>query len=339
MIKINSVLSTVNRLKSKYSSVDMLRLHASERDLAFDQRLWDYFINSLTQDDIRLYPNVDRAYDIVSQISGINKEFLTVAEGSDRILKNIFHCFALRGSKVLSTNPCFPMYEVYANLQGARFVGIDYKKDKFPFDEFVDAIDDETSLVIISNPSSPVGDSLNVKQIIEIADKCRANDCLLAIDEAYIEFSDLESSSYLTANYNIIVIRTFSKAFGSAGVRIGYSVSNTFIKKCLDKVSSMNEVNGIAVKWLEALCHFDDSNVYVNLVKSNRRSLVNALVMCNVKYIESQTNYINIAGRIKLEGILTKVAIMPWDGLEYTRVSIPANGQNFRKLISEISKL
>jgi hypothetical protein len=68
MIKTNSVLSSVNRLRSKYGSVDSLRLHASERDLAFDKRLWDYFISSLTQEDVQLYPNIDRAYDLVSQL-------------------------------------------------------------------------------------------------------------------------------------------------------------------------------------------------------------------------------------------------------------------------------
>lgn len=339
MIKTNSVLSTVNRIKSKYSPTDMLRLHASERDLAFDESLWNYFIESLKQQDVQWYPNIDRAYDIVSQLSGVNKELLTVAEGSDRILKNIFHCFAVRGSKVLSTNPCFPMYEVYSKLYGARFVGIDYKTEKFPFDDFVDAIDDETGLVIISNPSSPVGDTLSIDQLIAIADKCRSNNCLLAVDEAYIEFSNIVSSSCLVKNHNIVVIRTLSKAYGSAGVRVGYSISNSFIKKCLDKVSSMNEINGLAVKWLEALCAYDDSESYVSVVKQHRELLANTLIKCKVKYIDSQTNYINVLGKINLEGILLKTSIMPWDNLEYTRISVPANKDNFIKLLSEVSKL
>jgi histidinol-phosphate aminotransferase len=339
MIKTNSVLSSVNRLRSKYGSVDSLRLHASERDLAFDKRLWDYFISSLTQEDVQLYPNIDRAYDLVSQLTETNKEFLTVAEGSDRILKNIFHCFAVKGLKVLSTIPCFPMYDVYAKLYDATFVGIEYKTEKFPFDEFLESIDDQTSLVIIYNTSSPVGDILSIEQLTAIANRCKDNDCLLAVDEAYIEFSNAVTASSLITEYNIVAVRTLSKAYGSAGVRIGYSISNAFIKQCLDKVSSMNEISSLSIKWLEALCSYDDSDVYINLVKEHRESLSRALIKCNVNYIDSQTNYINICGNLKLEGVLTKTSMMPWNGLEYTRVSIPADEVNFRKLISEVSKL
>ena len=94
-MKANKNILTVNRTKSKYSPIDQLRLHASERDLEFDPQLWNYFTDSLCQEDLRFYPNVDRAYDILSQTININKENLTIAEGSDRILKNIFECFRI----------------------------------------------------------------------------------------------------------------------------------------------------------------------------------------------------------------------------------------------------
>jgi histidinol-phosphate aminotransferase len=282
---------------------------------------------------------VDRAYDIVAQMTGINKECLTLAEGSDRILTNIFQCFALGGFKVISTNPCFPMYEVYARLQGAEFVGVDYKTDQFPFSELVESVDNQTSLVIISNPSSPVGDTLTIDQLVELADRCKHYGCVLAIDEAYIEFSNVKSTVSLIERYNLVVIRTFSKAQGSAGMRIGYSVSNQTIKNYLNKVASMNELSGLAVKWLEAMFFYDDTVRYVDLVKQNRKSLADSLIMSNIKYIDSQTNYINIEGNIKLDGILSKTATMPWDGLEYTRVSVPADEKNFTKLLIEISKL
>jgi histidinol-phosphate aminotransferase len=231
------------------------------------------------------------------------------------------------------------MYKIYAQSQGAVFVGIDYETDKFPFDQFIKSIDEHTSLVIISNPSSPVGDTLTIEQLIEVADRCKHYGCVLAVDEAYIEFSDVKSAVSLVDKYNLIVIRTFSKAHGAAGIRIGYAVSNLAIKNCLNKVASMNELSGLSVKWLEAMFFYDDTVKYVNLVKQHRKSLIDTLIKCNVKYIDSYTNYINIQGNIKLDGILSKTATMPWDSLEYTRVSIPADETNFMKLISEVSKL
>ena len=338
-MKYNKCLTAVNRNKTKYGSLDLLRLHASERDLAFDQKLWNCFIDSLSQEDIRLYPNTDKAYDLLAQMLDTNKELLTVAEGSDRILKNTFQCFAVPGSKVVSTNPCFPMYNVYAKMYGASIIDVPYQTEHFPFEQFINAIDTETSLVILSNPSSPVGDALSIDQIKCIAEQCKLYDCILVVDEAYIEFSDCISAKQLVDRYNIIVVRTFSKAYGSAGVRIGYAVSNHLIKHYLNKVSSMNELSGLSIKWIEALYCYDDSAEYINTVKKNRSSLTAALIKCNVKYVGSQTNYINILGKLTLNGIQVKIAKMPWDNLDYTRVSIPADKTNFNQLLLEVSTL
>lgn len=339
MIKVNKFLSNVERTKYKYSSLDQLRLHASERDLNFNKELWDCFIKSILQEDVRLYPNVDKAYDLVSMITNFNKESLTLAEGSDRILKNIFECFSIPETTVVSTNPCFPMYKVYANLTGSNFLGVNYSNNQFPFEEFLKSITDKTSMVIISNPSSPVGDSLTKSQIVDIAERCKIHNCVLVVDEAYIEFSDIDSASSLIDLYNVIVVRTFSKSQGSAGFRLGYSVSNSLIKSYLSKVSSMNEVNGLSIKWIEALLQHDDSPRYIELVKNNRAVFLSVLDSLGIKYIDSKTNYVNVFGKLQLQGITVKHYQMPSDNQIYTRISIPADIDNFKRLIEEVKKV
>jgi histidinol-phosphate aminotransferase len=339
MIKVNSAVSNVNRIKSKYGLSGNVRLHASERDLEFDEQLWNCFVSLLSQDDFKLYPNVDKAYDILSQLINVNKENLTIAEGSDRILKNIFECFSVPGFKVISTNPCFPMYKIYTELQEADFVVVDYSCEQFPLDNFLKEIDSQTSLVVLSNPSSPVGDLISNEQLLLIAERCNKFNCLLVVDEAYIEFSNAVSARFLIDNYNLIVVRTFSKAHGVAGLRIGYAVSNSLIKNYLVKVSSMNELNGIAVKWLEALTYFSDTDHYISIVKKHREKLLDLLKAKGIVYIDSQTNYVNILGDLHFENILTKKSLMPWNQQVYTRVSIPAKLDNFNKLLLEIQKL
>ncbi len=337
MIRVNQYVLTVDRQKSRYSPTDVVRLHASERDLPFDKTLWNYFVSSLKDEDLRFYPNVDYAYNLLSQLTGFNKESLTIAEGSDRVLKNLFQCFAV--GKVLTTNPSFPMYEVYARAQGVEFVTVDYTSNKFPFTEFLNAIDKSVSLVVISNPSSPVGDSLTFDQIEILAKKCKQTASLLVVDEAYIEFSDLESSSRLVDSYNVVTVRTLSKAYGSAGARIGYSISSPYVKHILDKLSSMNEVSSVSVKWLEALFLYSDAACYINAVKQNRKALTELLDSKGILFIDSKTNYVNVLGKIELERMIFKYATMPWDNNLYTRISVPGNMNHFNLLLGALINL
>ncbi len=337
MIRVNQNVLSIDRRKSRYGSTDVIRLHASERDLPFDKTLWNYFVNSLKDEGVRFYPNVDHAYNLLSQLTGFNKESLTIAEGSDRVLKNLFQCFAV--GKVLTTTPSFPMYQVYAQAQGVEFVTVDYTSDRFPFEEFLNAIDKSISLVVISNPSSPVGDGLTADQIELIAKKCKCTSSLLVVDEAYIEFSDLESSAKLIELYNVVAVRTLSKAHGSAGARIGYSISSPYVKHVLDKLSSMNEVSGFSVKWLEALFLYSDAEHYVCTVKKHREALIELLKSKGMLFIDSKTNYINVLGKIEIEGIIFKYATMPWDNNLYTRISVPGDSRHFNLLVGALTNL
>ncbi len=337
MIRVNQNVLDINRRKGRYSPTDVVRLHASERDQPFDRELWNYFVNSLKDEDVRFYPNVDHAYNLLAQLTGFNKESLTIAEGSDRVLKNLFQCFAV--GKVLTTNPSFPMYQIYAHAQGVKLVTMDYTSNKFPFTEFLNAIDRSVGLVIISNPSSPVGDSLTADQIETLAKKCKRTNSLLVVDEAYIEFSDLESSARLVESYNVVTVRTLSKAYGSAGARIGYSISSPYVKHVLDKLSSMNEVSGFSVKWLEALFLHSDADRYVNAVKQNRKALTELLESKGIMFIDSKTNYVNVLGKIEIEGMIFKYATMPWDNNLYTRISVPGDLQHFDLLAGALSNL
>lgn len=329
MIRYNKNLFNVIRNKGKPVENDFLRLHASERDLPFNELFWNDFINTLKQENIKLYPDIPKSYDLLSTFLSIDKKFITISEGSDRVIKNIFECFSIEKLGVLTTNPCFPLYEVYAKLSGSNLVKIDYKSPTFPFDEFIENITDNINLVIISNPSSPVGDILTLDQIKIMAEKCKKTNSILVIDEAYIEFTDYDSVESLVHYYNLIIVRTFSKAFGSAGIRIGYSISNNEIKKCLDQVASMNEVSHIAIVWLEVfLKHYKQDN-YISIVKSNKKIICDLLDSKGLIYLKSYTNYINVKGNLNLSQIEVKKAVMPWDNEVYTRFSIPTQNLNF----------
>ena len=334
MIRVRPQIAATYRAPSIYQPTDRLRLHASERDTPFSTTMWSSFVNRLQEHDIRYYPDSSTAIAELATFQALPPECITVAEGSDRILKNIFECFAVNG--VLSTTPAFPMYEVYSNMYGATYHQVRYVEQRFPFAEFSSMISTSTNLVIISNPCSPVGDSLDSNQISYLQNLCIANSALLVIDEAYIDFSELTSAIKLISRGNLIVVRTFSKGLGSAGVRIGYSISDPKITAILRSVKAMNDISSIAVIWMKTLLdHYHEVSEYVLAVKQNRMKLELELTANNIEYIPSQTNFVNMTLAHELPGIITKRASL-FDDRIWTRVSIPGSERNLVALISSL---
>ena len=336
MPKINAHILHVSRVTPPYSESTKIRLHASERDDPYSKEVWDDYISRISPKDIMYYPNIDDAYNILEKFTGISKSNLTLYDGSSNGIRNIFSVFVQPDSKVISTNPSFPMYKIYAELSQAEYVGVEYTDDCFPEEQFISAIDETTSVVIISNPSSPIGDTIENDAMKSIIDKCSYYGALLVIDEAYIEFSNAMSyAHYATKHDNVIVLRTFSKACGSAGARIGYSVSTEQHCDLLNRVRSMNEISSMSIKWMETLCdHKDSIDSYVSAVKQHREMLQFQYNVHGRSVICSQTNFIHVSGLILPDEYVYKVCKMPWSDVEYTRISIPANPDTIGNLLS-----
>ena len=335
MPKINAHILHVSRTTPPYSDSNKIRLHASERDDPYTKEVWDDYLSRVSPMDIMYYPNVDEAYNTLEKFTGIPKSNLTMYDGSSNGIRNIFSVFVQPNSKVISTNPSFPMYKIYAELSQATYVGVNYIEEYFPEEPLISAIDEDTSVVIISNPSSPIGDSIPDDVMKSIIDKCSYYGALVVIDEAYIEFSNATSyANYAAKHDNVIVLRTFSKACGSAGARIGYSVSTSQNCDLLDRVRSMNEISGMSVKWMETLCdHKNSITSYITSVKQNREMLQLQYNVQGRSVICSQTNFIHVSDLTLPDEFVYKICKMPWSDIEYSRISIPANQNTIRKLM------
>lgn len=335
-MKHNLNIDQIVRQSSPYQSTEVLRLHAGERDWKYSPKLWNTFISRLGEQDIRLYPNIDRAIQKLSSFLNVATDRLTIAEGSDRILKNIFECFAVSGTQVLSVSPAFPMYKIYSQLYNTEYIDIPYDIPKFPYDTFCSKITPSVNLVIISNPCSPIGDQLTFDQLIEIHNLCKINDCLLVVDEAYIDFANGDSADTLVNQGNIIIVRTFSKAQGSAGIRLGYSISNEYIANILNSVSAMNALSTPAIVWMETLIdNYTEVVDYVERVKFHRQLLEEFLALRNIVYIPSNTNSINMLKDISLPNIIVKTANL-FDDTLWTRVCIPGDTDNMKMLMTTL---
>ena len=334
MVKYNTHIDRITRTHTPYNTTDKLRLHASERDSKFSYNMFKYYTELLTDDVIRYYPNQDHAYALLEQFTQVDKEYTVLYDGSDRAIRNIFQVYVTPGSRIITTDPSFPMYGVYADMYQAELYAAKYVTADFPFVDVLTAIDSNTNLVILSNPSSPIGTVISHEQLLCLLESCEQHDCILAVDEAYIEFSNAVSLADLAQTHpNLIVIRTLSKAAGSAGVRIGYTVSTNTNRELLYKLRNMNDITGPSIAWLATLVKFkNEINTYVVNVIENRNNLISKLREHNILCLPSETNFIH--AKISIESCSYKVCNIL--GQECVRISVPGDKSNYKQLIERI---
>jgi histidinol-phosphate aminotransferase len=270
-------------------------------------------------------------------MTAVPQEFLTLFEGADRGLRSIFHVWG--SGKVLTASPGFPMYEIYAKMFNCLIENVDYTEPKFPLERFVAAIQPGVSLVVLSNPSSPIGDTLSREQITHILERCCHVGAMLVVDETYVDFSNLPSCEDMaTRTDNMIVLRSMSKSHAAAGLRTGYTVSSYYSKKYLKQVSGTNELNAMAIKWIAVCAEYADlTKRHCDSVKRNRDDLVQQLLMRNVDHIPSQTNFIHAKIEIPYAVAVVKYCEFDWSETRYTRFSIPGDPDNFAILKNAIN--
>lgn len=217
-----------------------------------------------------------------------------ITNGSDQGIDIIFRTFTEKGGKVIIPSPSFAMFYQCAQIVGNEIVSPLYKKDDlaFPLKEVLAAIDERTKLIVVCNPNNPTGTAVSVTEIEKIARKAKG--AIVYVDEAYFEFSKITAIPLINTYPNIIVTRTFSKAFGLASLRIGYVVARAeYISEML-KVRGPYDINMTA--YHAACATLEDENSmedYVKDVMENAKPLVEKFFSENgISYFSSRSNFI-----------------------------------------------
>ena len=219
---------------------DNVRHDMSERIFSFDSDFFEDLKSEIDQISTITYPSRYEYQTLKKRIAhenGVSDSQIMITPGSDSSLRIIFEAFCTKGKKVITTDPCFPMYDVYAAINGSTINKVQYSEDlTFNVDSIISAINAQTRLVILSNPSSPIGDYQSIDKIEELCKKLLKKGIVLVIDEAYHEFSPGSVVSLVNKFENIVITRTMSKACGLAGMRVGYLISSPRIYEILDKL-------------------------------------------------------------------------------------------------------
>ena len=328
--------------KSEYDFI----LNQSERSQPIPQSYYTKFIRSLTHEDFAYYPNTKNFKEKICNFYDVKTENLFLSDGSDIGIKSIFETFTTCGN-IVTSEPSFPMYQVYASLYNCQYKGIHYNLDllELSIDKMLEFVDEDTELIVLANPNSPIGDYKSIDEIKPLLD----TGIPVLIDEAYIEFSENESFiKYIDDYPNLIITRTFSKGFGAAGCRVGMTFSNPHYIENISKFRQMYEITGVSMKYCEFL--LDNYHIverYINDVIKERKKVLT--LMKNFNILDSEANWIHFNthdDNLKTKQILDKHKVLvkyckvhPYGAREnWCRMTIQPNitEQNFfKELINE----
>lgn len=204
------------------------------------------------------YPEAGALYRKLASWVGVSPESLLLTAGSDGAIRSVFEVFVEHGDTAILTVPTFAMYQVYSQMFGASICPVNYQPSeagpRLDPAAIVDAIRKHNpKLLCLPNPDSPTGTVLPPDVLRALLTECETAGTVLLLDEAYYPFYDWSAVSWTGSSRNLVVARTFAKAWGAAGLRIGYLVAHPDTVAIVHKMRSMYEVSTIAVEFMSRM--------------------------------------------------------------------------------------
>lgn len=271
----------------------LLRLDFNESLVGPSPRVLER-LRRLEVEDISLYPDETEARAAVARRFGLDRQpdlDLVLTSGVDEGIRLVCDCFVQAGEKVLLVDPGYAMYRFYATLAGATIVSVDCNQDlSFPAAQLREAAAG-CRLVIVGNPHNPTGAPAPAGFVEDLA--AAFPEAIVLADEAYAEFAGASSIVALERLPNLIVARTFSKAYGLAGLRAGVLLGGRTTIQWLARMRSPYAVNAIALLALTAALQDEGwMERYVSGVRAARADLVAALEALGIETYPSAANFL-----------------------------------------------
>ncbi|MBI5207939.1 MAG: histidinol-phosphate transaminase [Candidatus Firestonebacteria bacterium] len=302
--------------------------------------------------EINYYPDGSGYYlrNEISRRLEIPPDQILLGNGSDELLQIIGLTFINPLDEVIVSREGFVRYQMVVDIMDGKNVFVNMKDHYYDLQAIIKSITNKTKLIFIANPNNPTGTAIYANEMNEFIDKIPDN-IVVVLDEAYYEFTDKkkfpDSLSYIRQNKKVIVLRTFSKVYGLAGLRLGYALSLPEIVKNMNKVRCPFNVNSIAeIAAISALNDREHLKKTQNIIKEEKKFLYTELDKIGVKYLRSETNFIlmylgNTALSIYESMLRSGIIIRPMEMYnlsEWLRVTIGTHYMN-QKFIKKLKKL
>lgn len=301
----------------------------------------------IDKDHLTRYPDTDQnsLREKLAKLYSITKDHVTCGVGSDQLIDYILKAFIEPGDKILAPNPSFSMYGLSNHLNHGVTIQYELNDDfSYPIDSIIELYHlHNPKILFICTPNNPTGSVIDKIQLIKILEKVK---CPVVVDEAYAEFIEDEMISEIENYDQLIVLRTFSKAFGLAGLRVGYAIASIDGINAINRCQAPYNLSSFSAKMAELVIENIDYYINaVNKIKDNKDWLFDALKSIPVieKVYPSKANFILVKVKdVKVVPYLEKEKILvrgygAEGRLGYCmRVSIGSEREN-KKLIEALS--
>ncbi|MGQ8820353.1 histidinol-phosphate transaminase [Bibersteinia trehalosi] len=288
----------IEELERELGISNIIKLASNENPFGFPESAKQAIINQLNE--LTRYPDAN-GFELKATIAkkfGVKAEQITLGNGSNDLLELFAHTFADQDDEIIYSQYAFVVYPLVTKAINATAREIPAKNWGHDLEAFLAAINEKTKLIFIANPNNPTGNFLTHDELDAFLAKVPEK-VLVVLDEAYTEFTaeqERVDSFALSAKYpNLIISRSLSKAYGLAGLRIGYAVSNPEIADLLNRVRQPFNCNSLALAAAQAV--LNDDEFVKKVAENNRLEMARYEAFCTaqgLEFIPSKGNFITI---------------------------------------------
>ena len=333
----------IDEVRREHGLKNVIKLASNENSLGPSPKALAAIKERLS--DLNLYPDV-KSHNLLKALAehlGIRPEQLTVGNGADGLIMQTCLAYLDEQSEVIVSQSSFPVYDIYTHVMRAVLVKIPLRNFRLDLEAMLRAISDKTKLIFVCNPNNPTGTIVTAVEVEAFMDKAPKH-VLIIYDEAYYEFVDSpdypDSLRYIRDGHtNTMIMRTFSKIYGLAGIRLGYAIAEPKILAPLNRVKEPFSVNLLAQA--AGVAALEDQAFLEKTVTTNhagRIYLYGEFERLRLPYVRSHTNFVLVKigpqATAVQEMLLDKgVIVRPCAGYDlplFLRVTVGSKTQNVR---------
>lgn len=336
----------IEEVERDYKIKNVIKLASNENPLGPSKLAISAIKKNLK--NINFYPDSSVYYlrHSLSKYLNIPGDMFMFGNGSNELEQLIAEAFINPGDEVLFSELSFVVYPIVTEIASGKAVVVPHKNFRHDIDGFIERLSNKTKLVFLCNPNNPTGTIITRKEFKKFIKKINSS-IIVVLDEAYFEYAVSpeypDGIQYLKKQPNIIVLRTFSKIYGLAGLRIGYGIADRDIVDLIDRVRPPFNVNLLAQ--IAATAALKDKKHIKNTLKTNnsgKKFLYFWFKKLNIEFVETYANFIFVKFKYSSMEIFKKllkkgVIIRPQPG-NYARITIGTKEDNL-KLIKELKNI
>lgn len=343
-LKMGTAGLSLEEAKRKYGLTEIVKLASNENPLGPSPKAKE--AARMASETMNIYPDPTglELRSVIAKTHGVKVDQVLHGNGSSELITFIAQTFLNPGDECIIPKPTYERYQEITDITGGKKVYSALREYRIDLDDMARRVTSRTKLIIIVSPNNPTGDIVKKAELEAFLDKV-GKDKVLVFDEAYAEYVEdkhfPEVIKYISKGFHVIALRTFSKAYGLAGTRLGYAISSPEIIQYLNSVRPVFNVSRIAQEvGIEAMNDKDHLHRCLQMVWEEKRYYYEEFNKMGLYFVPTSANFIFVnvgADDLILHDIMTRNGVIirpmtPWGYKKFIRVSIGTHYQNERMI-------